>query len=29
MTIASALDDPRFQPVTAQEVPFLRIDING
>ena len=29
MTIASALDDPRFQPVTAQEVPLLRIDINA
>jgi AmmeMemoRadiSam system protein A len=29
MTIASAVDDPRFAPVTAEEVPALRIEISA
>jgi len=29
MAIASATDDPRFAPVTADEVPDLRIEINA
>ncbi|UCC73811.1 MAG: AmmeMemoRadiSam system protein A [Gemmatimonadota bacterium] len=29
MAIAAATDDPRFPPVTADEVPDLRIDINA
>jgi AmmeMemoRadiSam system protein A len=29
MAIASAVDDPRFYPVTLEEVPLLRIDINA
>lgn len=29
MAVASALDDPRFPSVTAEEIPLLRIDINA
>ena len=29
MSIASAVDDPRFYPVTLDELPKLRIDINA
>lgn len=29
MTVASATDDPRFPPVTADEVPSLRIEISA
>jgi AmmeMemoRadiSam system protein A len=29
MAIAAATDDPRFPPVTAEEVPELRIEINA
>lgn len=29
MAIASATDDPRFPPVTLQELPAIRIDINA
>ncbi len=29
MTIASALDDPRFLPISLPETPLLRIDINA
>ena len=29
MAVASALDDPRFPSVTAQEIPLLHIDINA
>ncbi len=29
MTLSAALDDRRFQPVTANEVPQLRIEINA
>lgn len=29
MAIASAVDDPRFTPVTSSELPHLRIDINA
>ncbi|UCC85039.1 MAG: AmmeMemoRadiSam system protein A [Gemmatimonadota bacterium] len=29
MAIAAATDDPRFPPVTAEEVPHLRIEINA
>ncbi|MGD2152660.1 MAG: AmmeMemoRadiSam system protein A [Gemmatimonadales bacterium] len=29
MAIAAATDDPRFTPVTAEEVPDLRIEINA
>lgn len=29
MAIASAVDDPRFYPVTLQELPKLRIEINA
>jgi uncharacterized protein (TIGR00296 family) len=28
MAVAAALDDPRFKPVTAEEVPDLDIDIS-
>ncbi len=28
MAVAAALDDPRFKPVTAQEIPDLEIDIS-
>lgn len=29
MTVASATDDPRFPPVTVDEMPFLRIQISA